>query len=318
MRRKNRVRESVVLAGHFMRRVSCFSFNFHLPVIPNGTDEFGKKRGSEMKKRSFFTAVGLVLGVLVGESQAQPPSFAAKGLDGAPKKAEPSCNAEPKDPSIWDKSITAGFNYTEGNSKTSSLNLNGKVFRDYQEEAWRFEMDYNYGNAADSPDSQREVTKNNFSANADYKHTLDTVWFAGGNTSFAYDEIADLNYRVILSRALGAYVVKDDETTLSLEAGPSYVFEKLGGREDDFAAARVADRWLWKVSQTASLYQSAEYLISFEDSSDYIFNGEVGVEAALTSKVNLVFAVRDYYINQPAEDRQPNDVYTITGLKVNL
>jgi putative salt-induced outer membrane protein YdiY len=242
----------------------------------------------------------------------------SKGLDGAPPAPTPSCDLPPKDPSVWDKSITAGFNYTEGNSKTSSLNLNSKVMRDFLEESWRFEADYNYGNAADDPNSQREVTKNNFRASGEYKHTLDTVWFAGANTSFAYDEIADLNYRVILSPALGAYLIKDDKQKLSLETGPSYVFEDLGGEQNDFAAARIADRWTWKFSETASMYQSAEYLVSFEDSGNYIFNGEVGLEAALTSQVNLVLAVRDYYINQPAEDRRPNDVYTLTGLKVNL
>jgi hypothetical protein len=144
------------------------------------------------------------------------------------------------------------------------------------------------------------------------------VWFAGGNTAFAYDEIADLNYRVIVSPALGAYVLKDDVTTVSLEAGPAYVWENLGGDEEDFAAARIADRWTWKISETALIYESAEYLVSFDDASQYIFNAEVGVEAALTSKVNLVLSVRDYYINQPAEGRRPNDVYMITGLKVNL
>lgn len=272
-----------------------------------------------MKRRSMIQlAIAIsVLGVSSGE--AQTPTYAGKGLEGAPKAPAPVCAGEqPKDPSIWDKNITAGFNYTEGNSKTSSLNLNGKVARDFEGEAWRFEADYNYGNAADSPDSQREETKNNFRTSGDYKHALDTILFAGANTSFAYDEIADLNYRVIVSPALGAYLIKDDATTLSLEAGPSYVWEDLGGARDDFAAGRVANRWVWKVSETASVYQSAEYLISLEDSSDYIFNGELGVEAALTSKVNLVFAVRDYYINEPAEDREPNDVYTLTGLKVNL
>jgi putative salt-induced outer membrane protein YdiY len=249
---------------------------------------------------------------------AQTPAFASKGLQGAPVQAPAPCDTTPKDPSIWDKSVTAGFNYTQGNSNTSSLNLNGKMARDYQDEAWRFETDYNYGNASETPDGKREVTKNMARANADYKHTLDTVWFAGANTAFAYDEIADLNYRAILSPALGAYAIKDDVTTLSLEAGPSYVWENLGGVEQDFAAARVADRWTWKISKTASIYQSAEYLISFEDASQYLFNGEVGIEAALTSMVNLVLSVRDYYINQPAEGRRPNDVYTITGLKVNL
>ncbi len=267
------------------------------------------------------TVTVLICSLTVGFAHyaaAQTPTFASKGLQGAPTKAAPTCDTTPKDPSIWDKSITAGFNYTQGNSNTSSLNLNGKVLRDYQDEAWRFETDYNYGNASDTPDGKREVTKNMARANADYKHTLDTVWFAGGNTAFAYDEIADLNYRVILSPALGAYLVKDDVTTISLEAGPSYVWENLGGEEQDFAAARIADRWTWKISETALIYQSAEYLVSFEDASQYLFNGEVGIEAALTSMVNLVLSVRDYYINQPAEGRRPNDVYTITGLKVNL
>ncbi|MFO0416589.1 MAG: DUF481 domain-containing protein [Pseudomonadota bacterium] len=58
--------------------------------------------------------------------------------------------------------------------------------------------------------------------------------------------------------------------------------------------------------------------MSLEDSGDYIVNAEIGVEAALTSMINLVVSVRDYYINQPAEGRKSNDVYTITGLKVNL
>ena len=47
-------------------------------------------------------------------------------------------------------------------------------------------------------------------------------------------------------------------------------------------------------------------------------NAEIGIEAPLSSMVNLVLSVRDYYINQPAEGRERNDVYTITGLKVNL
>jgi hypothetical protein len=55
-----------------------------------------------------------------------------------------------------------------------------------------------------------------------------------------------------------------------------------------------------------------------ESSSDYIVNAELGIEAPLSSSVNLVFAVRDYYINEPAEGRERNDVYTLTGLKVNL
>lgn len=273
-----------------------------------------------------IAVAGLLLAVSVvtvspafGQPANKNNTFASKGLDGAPKKAAPvSCDAPPKDPSLWDKSITAGYNYTDGNSKTASLNLNGKLLRDYEGEAWRFEADYNYGNAAADVNSTREVTKQNARALGDYKHTLDSVFFAGANSSFAWDEIANLDYRVIVSPNLGAYLMKNDVTTLSLEAGPSYVWEQLGGEDENFAAGRVANRFVWNFSESALLYQSAEYLVSVDDSSDYIVNAELGIEAPLSAMVNLVFSVRDYYINQPAEGRERNDVYTITGLKVNL
>jgi putative salt-induced outer membrane protein YdiY len=273
-----------------------------------------------------FVRFGLVTALALSVSSgafAQPANkgntFASKGLEGAPKKAAPvACNAPAKDPSVWDKFITAGYNYTDGNSKTASLNLNGKVMRDYEGEAWRFEADYNYGNAAADVNSTREVTKQNARALGDYKHTLDSVFFAGANASYAWDEIADLDYRVILSPNMGAYLLKNDITTLSLEAGPSYVWEQLGGEGDNYAAARIADRFVWNINESALFYQSAEYIVSFEDSADYIVNAEIGIEAPLSSMVNLVLSVRDYYINQPAEGRERNDVYTITGLKVNL
>jgi putative salt-induced outer membrane protein YdiY len=267
--------------------------------------------------------IGIVLGfsslVTMASVSAQPNNaMVSRGLEGAPKKAAPTCDVAPKDPAIWDKSVTAGFNYTDGNSKTTGLNLNGKVMRDYLGDAWRFETDYNYGNAAAEGESKRELNKHNFRALGDYKHTLDSIFFAGANTSFAWDQIADLQHRVILSPNLGAYLVKNDATKFSLEAGPSYVWEELGGEKDDFAAARIADRFVWNISQSALLYQSAEYLVSFEDAGDYIVNAELGIEAPLSASVNLVLSIRDYYINQPAEGRERNDVYTITGLKVNL
>lgn len=272
------------------------------------------------KLARLLVAVGIVTQLMLGGANAQPSNATvSKGLEGAPKKAAPlPCGVAPKDPVLWDKSVTAGFNYTDGNSKTSSLNLNGKVFRDYEGEAWRFEADYNYGNAAAEGSNTRELTKQNFRALGDYKHTLDTVFFVGANTSFAWDQIADLDHRVILSPNVGAYLLNNNVTKLGLEVGPSYVWEQLGGEQDNFAAARVADRFVWNISETSLLYQTAEYIVSWEDSSDYLVNAEIGIEAPLSSMVNLVISLRDYYINQPAEGRERNDVYTITGLKVNL
>lgn len=121
-----------------------------------------------------------------------------------------------------------------------------------------------------------------------------------------------------MSPSIGAYVLRDDATKLSLEVGPSYVWQKLGDVTENYLAPRIADRFDWRISPTAKIFQWTEYLISADDSSNYIINAEVGVEAALTTLINLVVLVRDNYVNEPAEGRVPNDVATITGLKVNL
>jgi hypothetical protein len=211
-----------------------------------------------------------------------------------------------------------GLNYTEGNTKTTNVNIGGLVARDYQSNAWRFQTDFNYGSAADNANDPRKENKNNIRSLVDYKRIVDETWFAGGGVSFAHDEIADLKYRAILSPSAGAYIVRDEDLKISLEAGPSYIFEKLGDVDDDFLAARVANRLEWSLSATSKLFEFVEYLVSTEDSSQYLINAEVGVEAALNSFLSLVLSVKDYYINQPAEDRVPNDVITITALKVTL
>jgi len=261
---------------------------------------------------------------LVAAIAAVIPNVAlAQGLGGLAKGTgqeapPPACATPIADPSLWSKSVTGGFNYTEGNSKTSSINLNGKLLRDYLSEAWRFEADYNYGNAAPQGDAVREETKNNARGTAEYKHIITDGLFWGAGSSVFHDDISDIRYRAIANPSIGAYVIREEDTKLSLEVGPSYVWEKLGDVTENYLAPRVADRFEWRISPTAKIFQWTEYLISAEDSGNYIVNAEFGIEAALTSLINLVVLVRDNYVNQPAEGREPNDVATITGLKVNL
>jgi len=265
--------------------------------------------------RSACIAMSVFLGVAAAEAQD------LQGLSRPAKPAAapaPSCDAPPKDPSVWDKSLVAGFNYTDGNTKTTNLNLGGLFERDYQDNAWRIQADYSYGSAANSPSDPREEVKNNVRNLVDYRRILDDTWFFGVGNALLHDEIADIRYRDILSPSLGAYLVRNDDMKLSLEMGPSYVWQKLGSATENYLAPRIADRFEWKVSDTSKIFQFTEYLVSADDSANYIVNAELGVEAALNSSMSLVFTIRDNYINEPAEDRVQNDVATITALKVTL
>lgn len=238
------------------------------------------------------------------------------GLKGPPKLEAPTTDAPEKASDSWDKSVLFGFNYTEGNSNTTSLNLNTKVSRDQDDRSWRFEGDYNYANAASEQGESRARTKDNLRLNGEYKHIVSSRLFAGLGSSYTYDSIANVDYRAIVSPSVGTFLYRQNRSSVSVEGGPSYVWERLGGIEDDFPAFRLANRAVARLTETSAFYQSGEFLMSLTDSSNYLFNAEVGIEAAVVSNVSLSFSIRDYYINQPAGGRQSNDIYTITALKL--
>lgn len=105
---------------------------------------------------------------------------------------------------------------------------------------------------------------------------------------------------------------------MNVEAGPSYLFQKLAGEKDNFLALRGAERFEWAFSSTAKLYEAVEYFLSMKDTDKSLINAEAGVEAALTTRLSLVFSVQDRFDSQPAEDRKNNDLFVVTALKASL
>lgn len=265
-----------------------------------------------------ITVAGVLCGTIAEAQDVSRRTTLLRGLKGPPKIEVASVPMAEKDSSAWDKSILFGFNYTEGNSNTTSLNLNGKAIRDLEKSSWRFEADYNYANAASDPGDPREKTKDNMRINGEYKNIVSSTYFAGLGSSYTYDSIADVDFRSILSPSIGGFLYRKNKSSVSLEGGSSYVWESLGGIGDDYPAFRVANRVVIRLTDTSLVYQSGEYLISLTDNDNYLLNAEVGIEAAVVSNISLSFSVRDYYINQPAGGRRPNDVYTITALKLML
>jgi putative salt-induced outer membrane protein YdiY len=220
----------------------------------------------------------------------------------------------------WEKSVSAGFNLTRGNTETVLLTLGGAARKEDKEgNIYDFAGAFNYGedNAIEKAGGDK-VTRNDFRANGRYDKLLDDRWYLGIGSSFLNDELADLDYRITIDPSPGYYVLKNDDFKLRFEAGPSYVFEKSGGETNNYLAPRIADRFDWIISCTSKFYQKAEVLFDLDESSNYIVNAEIGIEAALSTDLAMVFTVRNVMDNQPAPDREKNDLQTISSLKVSL
>ena len=130
--------------------------------------------------------------------------------------------------------------------------------------------------------------------------------------SYFYDEIGDIDYRITASPGLGYFLVKDAVQSFALETGPSYIWEKVGGVEDDYLGVRFFEKYERKLSDTAKVWESVEYLPRLDDFDDYLLSAEIGVEAAMNSSLSLRLVIVDKYDSTPAPEKKENDV-TVTG-----
>ena len=226
-----------------------------------------------------------------------------------PKPAEPP-------PPKWKSSLAFGLTMTRGNSETFLTTLTAGTAKKWGQNELAFGADGAYGTTKDQ--NTGVTTKNNNSARGfgQYNRLFTDRWYGFGRVEGLYDGIADIDYRVTLSVGLGYYVIKTTNTDLSFEAGPGYVFEKLGGEEDSFPTLRLAEKFHHALSEHARIWESVEYLPSLENFSRYIVNSEIGIEADLSrdKRWALRAYLQDTYNSVPAAGRENNDMKLIAAI----
>ena len=209
--------------------------------------------------------------------------------------------------------FSAGLTLTDGNSETLAANAALKTEGDKEGLGSVLAgVEANYGES--TVDEVEDTTVENAKVFANVKKTLSPRTFGYLDASVLYDDVALIDYRATVGPGLGAYLIKNDKRTLSLEAGPSYVWEQVDGASDDYLALRFAERYTCQISATAKIVQSLEYMPAADDFDDYLLNGEIGVEAAMTERVSLKLVLQDKYDSTPATETEYNDLSLIAGL----
>ena len=150
------------------------------------------------------------------------------------------------------------------------------------------------------------------------KEGLSDRAYVTADASGMYDPIASIDYRAIASVGLGYFLMKDEAASLSVDVGPAYIWEKVGGETEDYFGIRFAQRYTRDLSETAKVWQSLEYVPEAEDFENYLFLGEVGVEAVLNSRMSLRTVYRVTYDNEPAPDAKKSDRQLLAGLVIRL
>ena len=247
----------------------------------------------------------------------------------AEKKADKAA-ADAAAPAGWATALNAGLTLTDGNSETLAANVGLKT--EGEKEGLGSVLagaEFNYGESTvkttttdeagvETVAEKDEKTVENAKLFANVKKTLSPRTFMSLDGTAAYDDVADIDYRATLGPGFGAYLVKNARRELTLEAGPAYLWEKVGGARNDYLALRFAERYVCQALKNAKLVQSLEYLPEAEDFDNYLLIGEIGLEAAMSDRLSLRVVLQDKYDNTPAEGKERNDLSLIAGIGFQL
>jgi len=240
----------------------------------------------------------------------------------------PAQDTKPAEPKRWETSANAGVTLTRGNSKNFLATVGINSSRKWSKDEVLLGASGGYGestsvNRADNvrPDPETK-TQDYIKGFAQYNRLFSERLYGGLRLDAIHDDIADVNYRFTLSPLLGYYLIKNPSTTLAVEAGPSFVYEQVGGEEQSYLGARLAERFEHKFKSGARIWQTAEIIPQVDDVENFIANFELGAEAPLTKKLSLRVVLQDTYDNQPAEvtgaagtrSKLKNDMKLIAGL----
>lgn len=217
---------------------------------------------------------------------------------------------EAPEKSPWSRSAGLGFTWTEGNSQTLLLSANIRALRKKARNELSLGADALYG----EDDGTKNTEKVSGYSQYNRLFGAEDRWFGYARLDALHDAVADVEYRITFGPGLGYYLIKKETTELNLEAGPSFVYEKVGDQENAYAAGRAAEHFTHKFNDRVRMWQDFEILTQMDEAKNFIINAEIGVEASLTEAFSVRTYIQDTYDNEPAPGRKPNDVKFVTGV----
>jgi putative salt-induced outer membrane protein YdiY len=213
----------------------------------------------------------------------------------------------------WDTTAAAALTLTRGNSETLMVTLGLDTKRKWERDEAFLGISGGYGESKVNGVN----TKNTefLQGYGQYNHLFTDRFYGALRLDGQYDGIAGIDYRFKVSPMAGYYFIKNDNMTLAGEAGPSLIYEHLKGQDaHGYWAARLAERWDYKLTATTKVWESLEYLPKVDEwSKNYLLNFEAGIDTAISKAWSLRVVFQDQYSSKPASGRKQNDIRLLAG-----
>jgi putative salt-induced outer membrane protein YdiY len=216
-------------------------------------------------------------------------------------------------PPVWHGDVALGLSLSRGNANTFLLSGTTVAENIWEQNDLKLGAEGQYGlnNWGQTNQTQSTEAIHGF---IDYKRLFTERFYGSARVDGYHDDVASLQYRLMIGPAAGYYFIKSAASKLSLEVGPSFIRERLGHEDKSYVTLRVSERGEHSFGKAAKVWEEVDYMPQVDDFSNYLLNSEVGVEAALNAHFSLRVVADDNFNSKPALGKKENDILLISSL----
>jgi len=144
-------------------------------------------------------------------------------------------------------------------------------------------------------------------------------WYVYNLGGAGYDEIRKIDLRYEVGPGVGYHLIQWTNFFANTEVGATYQREERSdGSELSRFFGRVGQNAAWKITPRFTWDEKFEYLLQFEDPSQYRMRFETNFRYAMLQNIFLNFSFIDIYDSQPANGVTQNDVQVRSSVGVKF
>jgi len=216
---------------------------------------------------------------------------------------------------VWHGDTALGLSLARGNANTFLLTGSSTAENIWEQNDLKLGADGQYGLNNWGQTNQTASTEA-IHGFIEYKRLITERFYCSARVDGYHDDIASIQYRLVVGPAAGYYFIKSDASKVNLEVGPSFIDERLGHVDQSYVTLRVSERaeHTFNKAKTAKVWEEVDYMPQIDKFDNYLLNSEAGVEAALSAHFSLRVVGDDKFDSRPAAGRKENDILLVSAL----
>lgn len=212
----------------------------------------------------------------------------------------------------WVSKGRVGLGLTDSSGNSDAQRLYGDADVTLRAKARRL----NFGGRINRAEDAGTLTTSNWLARASYDRFVTEKLFWYGRTSFEHDRFKDLELRSAVGGGLGYQVFDGPRLSLSVQAGPDYVWlNRSDGDDERFVSAGWGLRAeYWIIDERLQAFHTQEGFIALSADGSTLVRTQTGLRAPIYAGLDANLQLNLDWESDPAPGRTSTDRTWIVGI----